>query len=32
VVLERVKVSDKSGNAINLEDLRPKAPEVPAAE
>ena len=32
VVLERVKVSDKSGNAINLEELRPKAPEVPAAE
>ena len=26
VVLERVKVSYKSGNAINLEDLRPKAP------
>jgi trigger factor len=32
VVLERVKVSDKSGNVINLEELRPKAPEVPAAE
>ena len=32
VVLERVKVSDKSGNAINLEELRPKAPEAPAAE
>ena len=32
VVLERVKVSDKSGNAINLEELRPKAPEVPVAE
>jgi trigger factor len=32
VVLERVKVSDKSGKAINLEELRPKAPEVPADE
>ena len=32
VVLERVKVSDKSGNVINLEELRPKAPEAPAAE
>ena len=32
VVLERVKVSDKSGNVVNLEELRPKAPEAPAAE
>jgi trigger factor len=32
VVLERVKVADKSGNVINLEELRPKAPEAPAAE
>jgi trigger factor len=32
VVLERVKVADKSGNVINLEELRPKAPEAPEAE
>jgi len=32
VVLERVKVADKSGNVVNLEELRPKAPEAPAAE
>jgi trigger factor len=32
VVLERVKVSDKSGNVVDLEALRPKAPEAPAAE
>jgi trigger factor len=32
VVLERVKVSDKSGNVVNLEELRPKAAEAPDAE
>jgi trigger factor len=32
VVLERVKVADKSGNVVNLEELRPKTPEAPAAE
>jgi trigger factor len=32
VVLERVKVADKSGNVVDLEALRPKAPEAPAAE
>ena len=32
VVLERVKVADKSGNVVNLEELRPKAPEAPVAE
>jgi trigger factor len=32
VVLERVKVSDKSGNVVDLEALRPKAPEASAAE
>jgi len=32
VVLERVKVADKSGNEIKLEELRAKAPEAPEAE
>ena len=32
VVLARVKVADKSGNVINLEELRSKAPEAPEAE
>ena len=32
VVLERVKVADKSGNVVNLEELRPKAPEALDAE